>query len=55
MAENWREMAKRLRANQEKNLRDYARQKEKNNRRIQQLNELQDLQEAALKAGRGRR
>lgn len=54
MEKNWKEMANRLRANQQKNLRDYAKQNEISEKRIKELNELQDLQSIPLRAGRGR-
>lgn len=54
MAKNWNEMAVRLRSNQDRNLRDYAKQNEKNEKRIQALGELQNSQDAALRARRGR-
>ena len=55
MAEKWKEMANRLRANQEKNLRDYAAQNAKNENRIQELNELQNSMNLALAGHKGRR
>lgn len=55
MAKNWKMMAARLRANQEKNLRNYALQNEISEKRIKELSELQNSQSAALRIGRGRR
>ncbi len=55
MARGWKAMAARLRANQQRNLQDYAGQSEKNERRKKALVELQNSQSAALKAERGRR
>lgn len=55
MAKNWMEMANRLRANQNKNLRDYAKQEEKSESRILELNELQSSMDRAFRAGKGRR
>lgn len=54
MARDWKSMATRLRANQQKNLQDYVGQSEKSERRIKTLNELQNSQSAVLRAGRGR-
>lgn len=54
MAKDWRTMAARLRANQQKNLQDYASQNEKSENRMKALSELQNSQAAVLRAGRGR-
>lgn len=53
MTKNVKEMASRLRANQRKNLRDYAKQDEKSESRIQGLNEWQNTM--SLVASKGRR
>lgn len=55
MKKDWNEMANRLRANQNKNLRDYARQEEKSENRILELNALQNSMNLACKAGKGKR
>lgn len=55
MAKNWQEMAARLRANQDKNLRDYVKQNEKSESRILGLNALQDSMNKAFRAGKGKR
>lgn len=52
MAKNWNEMANRLRANQDKNLRNYAKQNEISERRILELNEQQNLMNLAARKGR---
>ena len=53
MAKNVKDMASRLRANQHKNLRDYVKQNEKSESRIQGLNEWQNT--VSLAASKGRR
>lgn len=52
MKKNLKEMASRLRANQNKNLRDYAKQDEKSESRIRGLNEWQNTMSQAASKGR---
>ena len=52
MAKNWNEMASRLRANQDKNLRNYSKQDEKSESRILELNKQQNLMNNAARKGR---
>lgn len=52
---NWKEMAKRLRGNQEKNQRDYAKQATKSEKRIRFLKQIEDEKTRQLSSKRRKR
>ena len=49
---NWKDMAKRLRKNQEKNLNDYANQSSKSEERIKFLRQIEDEKAKVLSSAR---
>ncbi len=52
---NWKDMAKRLRKNQEKNLSDYAKQSSKSEERIKFLRQIEDKKAKVLSSTRKKR
>ena len=52
---NWKDMAKRLRKNQEKNLNDYAKQSSKSEERIKFLRQIEDEKAKVLSSTRRKR
>ena len=52
---NWKDMAKRLRKNQERNLNDYAEQSSKSEERIEFLKQIEDEKEKVLSNSRRKR
>ncbi len=52
---NWKDMAKRLRKNQERNLNDYAKQSSKSEERIEFLKQIEDEKEKVLSNSRRKR
>ena len=52
---NWKDMAKRLRKNQERNLNDYAEQSSKSEERIEFLKQIQDEKAKVLSSSRRKR
>ena len=52
---NWKDMAKRLRKNQERNLNDYAEQSSKSEERIEFLKQIEDEKAKVLSSSRRKR
>ena len=52
---NWKDMAKRLRKNQERNLNDYAKQSSKSEERIEFLKQIEDEKAKILSSSRKKR
>lgn len=52
---NWKDMAKRLRKNQEKNLSDYAKQSSKSEERMEFLKQIEDEKAKVLSSSRRKR
>ena len=52
---NWKDMAKRLRKNQERNLNDYAKQSSKSEERIEFLKQIEDEKAKVLSSTRRKR
>ena len=52
---NWKDMAKRLRKNQERNLNDYAKQSSKSEERIEFLKQIEDEKAKVLSNSRRKR
>ena len=52
---NWKDMAKRLRKNQERNLNDYAEQSSKSEERIEFLKQIEDEKAKVLSNSRRKR
>ena len=52
---NWKDMAKRLRKNQERNLNDYAEQSSKSEERIKFLKQIEDEKAKVLSSSRRKR
>ena len=52
---NWKDMAKRLRKNQERNLNDYAEQSSKSEERIEFLKQIEDEKAKVLSISRRKR
>ena len=52
---NWKDMAKRLRKNQERNLNDYAKQSSKSEERIEFLKQIEDEKAKILFSSRKKR
>lgn len=52
---NWKDMAKRLRKNQERNLNDYAKQSSKSEERIEFLKQIEDEKAKVLSSSRRKR
>ena len=52
---NWKDMAKRLRKNQEKNLNDYAKQSSKSEERIEFLKQIENEKAKVLSSTRRKR
>lgn len=52
---NWKDMAKRLRKNQERNLNDYAEQSSKSEERIEFLKQIEDKKAKVLSSSRRKR
>ena len=52
---NWKDMAKRLRKNQERNLNDYAEQSSKSEERIEFLKQIEDEKAKILSSSRKKR
>ena len=52
---NWKDVAKRLRKNQERNLNDYAKQSSKSEERIEFLKQIEDEKEKVLSNSRRKR
>ena len=53
--QNWKDMAKRLRKNQERNLNDYAKQSSKSEERIEFLKQIEDEKAKILFSSRKKR
>ena len=52
---NWKDMAKRLRKNQERNLNDYAKQSSKSEERMEFLKQIEDEKAQILSSSRRKR
>ena len=52
---NWKDMAKRLRKNQERNLNDYAKQSSKSEERMEFLKQIEDEKAKILSSSRRKR
>ena len=52
---NWKDMAKRLRKNQERNLNDYSKQSSKSEERIEFLKQIEDEKAKVLSSTRRKR
>ena len=52
---NWKDMAKRLRKNQERNLNDYAKQSSKSEERMEFLKQIEDEKAKILSSSRKKR
>lgn len=52
---NWKDMAKRLRKNQERNLNDYAKQSSKSEERMEFLKQIEDEKAKVLSSTRRKR
>ena len=52
---NWKDVAKRLRKNQERNLNDYAKQSSKSEERIEFLKQIEDEKAKVLSSSRRKR
>ena len=52
---NWKDMAKRLRKNQERNLNDYAKQSSKSEERIEFLKQIENEKAKVLSSSRRKR
>ena len=52
---NWKDMAKRLRKNQERNLNDYAKQSSKSEERIEFFKKIEDEKAKVLSSSRRKR
>ena len=52
---NWKDMAKRLKKNQERNLNDYAKQSSKSEERIEFLKQIEDEKAKVLSSSRRKR
>ena len=52
---NWKDMAKRLRKNQERNLKDHAKQDSKSEERIEFLKQIEDEKAKVLSSSRRKR
>ena len=52
---NWKDMAKRLKKNQERNLNDYAKQSSKSEERIKFLKQIEDEKAKVLSSSRRKR
>ena len=52
---NWKDMAKRLKKNQERNLNDYAEQSSKSEERIEFLKQIEDEKAKVLSSSRRKR
>ena len=52
---NWKDVAKRLRKNQERNLNDYAKQSSKSEERIEFLKQIEDEKAKILSSSRKKR
>ena len=53
--QNWKDMAKRLRKNQERNLNDYAKQSSKSEERMEFLKQIEDEKAKILSSSRRKR